>query len=94
MDQQIIPMLSYENGVAAMEWLCDVLMALLRKQNGWMNPGKLTHGEIAMGDSIIMLATPTPDYQNPRYHRGSIAKATFKAYKGSLYYKRRFGVCG
>jgi PhnB protein len=68
MNQQIIPMLAYENGVEAMQWLCDVFGFTAVTQ--WLDDsGKLSHGEIAMGDSIVMLATPTPDYQSPRHHR-------------------------
>ena len=68
MDQQIIPMLSYENGVEAMQWLCDVFG--FTEKTKWLDEnGVLTHGEIAMGDSIIMLASPTPDYQSPAHHR-------------------------
>lgn len=78
MDQQIIPMLAYENGVAAMTWLCDVFD--FTEKTKWLDEsGKLTHGEIAMGDSIVMLATPTPDYQSPLHHR-QLCEATAKAY--------------
>jgi PhnB protein len=78
MDQQIIPMLAYENGVAAMEWLCEVFGFTERTK--WLDDsGKLTHGEIAIADSIIMLATPTPDYQSPLHHRQH-CEATAKAY--------------
>ena len=31
--------------------------------------GRLSHGEMQAGDGVIMLATPTPDYQGPRHHR-------------------------
>ena len=30
--------------------------------------GRLAHGEIAMGNSIIMLASPTSVYQSPGHH--------------------------
>jgi uncharacterized glyoxalase superfamily protein PhnB len=64
MEQQIIPMLSYENGVAAITWLCDVFG--FTEKTRWLDDsGRLTHGEITMGDSMIMLATPTLDYQSP-----------------------------
>lgn len=64
MQQQIIPMLSYENGVAAMDWLCDVFGFSVKTK--WLDDsGKLTHGEITMGENIIMLATPTRDYRSP-----------------------------
>src|SRR6266513_2915615 len=31
--------------------------------------GRLSHGEMQAGEGVIMLATPTPDYQAPRRHR-------------------------
>src|ERR1700709_629774 len=64
MEQQIIPMLSYENGVTAMAWLCDVF-GFTEKTKWFDDSGRLTHGEITMGDSMIMLATPTRDYKSP-----------------------------
>jgi uncharacterized glyoxalase superfamily protein PhnB len=64
MEQQIIPMLSYENGVAMMDWLCNVFG--FTEKTKWLDEsGRLTHGEIAMRESIIMLATPSPDYKCP-----------------------------
>jgi uncharacterized glyoxalase superfamily protein PhnB len=66
--QQIIPMLAYEDGVAAMEWLCRVF-GFSEKAKYTDDNGVLMHGEIAMGESAIMLATPTPDYQSPIHHK-------------------------
>ena len=37
--------------------------------------GRLSHGEMQAGDGVIMLATPTPDYQAPRHHRESCEPA-------------------
>ncbi len=68
MDQQIIPMLSYENGVEAMNWLCKVFG--FTEKTKWLDDnGRLSHGEITMGENMIMLAEPTPDYQSPKHHR-------------------------
>jgi uncharacterized glyoxalase superfamily protein PhnB len=41
--------------------------------------GRLSHGELSMGDSIVMLAEPTPDYQSPKHHIQNCAIAA-KAY--------------
>lgn len=42
----------------------------LRRRHAWLDDsGKLSHGEITLGDSLIMLSTPTPHYQSPRHHR-------------------------
>lgn len=38
--------------------------------------GSLAHGEMQVGDGgLIMLATPTPDYEGPRKHRTSCEQA-------------------
>jgi uncharacterized glyoxalase superfamily protein PhnB len=64
MKQQIIPMLSYEEGAVMMDWLCKVFGFI--EKTKWLDEnGRLTHGEIAMGDSFIMMASPTPDYKSP-----------------------------
>ena len=78
-NQQIIPMLSYEDGVAAMDWLCRVF-GFSEKARMLDENGILIHGEITMGDGIVMLASPTPDYQSPKHHR-EICKDTAQYYK-------------
>jgi uncharacterized glyoxalase superfamily protein PhnB len=67
-NQQIVPMISYEDGVAAMEWLCRVFG--FTEKALWLDDmGRLSHGEIEWNDNIIMLASPTPGYQSPKHHR-------------------------
>lgn len=66
--QGVVPILSYENGVVAIEWLAKAFgfqetMRLLDENNE-----RLTHGEMETGNGIIMLATPTPDYESPKKH--------------------------
>lgn len=73
-DPQIIPMLSYEDGVAAMDWLCRVF-GFSERARMLDDNGVLIHGEITLGDGVIMLASPTPDYQSPRHHR-QVCEAT------------------
>jgi uncharacterized glyoxalase superfamily protein PhnB len=64
----VIPMLAYENGIAALEWL--VLAFGFTERHRETGPdGRLAHGEVDTGDGVIMLATPTPDYEGPRHHR-------------------------
>jgi uncharacterized glyoxalase superfamily protein PhnB len=73
MHSQIIPMLTYEDGVAAMEWLCRVFG--FEEKTKWLDEkGKLTHGEIAMGEGMIMLANGSVDYQSPLHHRQTCAQ--------------------
>jgi uncharacterized glyoxalase superfamily protein PhnB len=64
----VVPMLSYEDGTAAMVWLRRAFgFRQLARQT--MPDGRLAHGEMAAGDGVIMLASPTPEYQGPKRHR-------------------------
>jgi uncharacterized glyoxalase superfamily protein PhnB len=70
----VVPMISYEDGIAALEWL--------RRAFGFQEmarhtapDGRLSHGEMAAGDGLIMLASPTPDYQSPKRHREACEQA-------------------
>jgi PhnB protein len=64
----VIPMIAYEDGPKAMDWLSS---AFGFKERARMldKDGRLSHGEMQAGDGVIMLATPTPDYHGPRHHR-------------------------
>ena len=67
-------MLSYENGIAALDWLARAFG--FREVTRMMSPdGRLSHGEMKAGDGLIMLATPSPDYQSPKRHREHCAAA-------------------
>src|ERR1700682_2356489 len=65
----VVPMLAYENGPAAMDWLTRAFG--FREVARMLAPdGRLSHGEMSTGEEgLIMLATPTPDYQSPKHHR-------------------------
>jgi uncharacterized glyoxalase superfamily protein PhnB len=70
----VIPMLSYEDGMAALEWLRRAFG--FREITRLAGPdGRLSHGEMEAGDSLIMLASPTLDYQSPKRHRESCEQA-------------------
>jgi len=64
----VIPMIAYEDGPKAMDWLSS---AFGFKERARMldKDGRLAHGEMQAGGGVIMLATPTPDYEAPRHHR-------------------------
>ena len=64
----VIPMIAYENGVAAMEWLAHAFGFTERVRVVGAD-GRLSHGEMETGSGIIMLASPTPDYEDPVKHR-------------------------
>jgi uncharacterized glyoxalase superfamily protein PhnB len=67
------PFLAYEDGLGALEWLSRAFgfVELTRM----VDDGQLSHGEMDTGSGIIMLASPTPDYQSPRHHR-EVCEAT------------------
>jgi uncharacterized glyoxalase superfamily protein PhnB len=70
----VIPMLAYEDGPAALDWLARAFG--FRETARMVGPdGALAHGEMEIGDGVIMVATPTPDYQSPRRHREVCAAA-------------------
>ena len=71
---RIVPMISYEDGVGALSWLSRAFG--FRERNRMVEPdGRLSHGEMELGEGLIMLATPTPDYQGPKRHRESCTAA-------------------
>lgn len=73
---QIIPMLSYEDGIAALDWLCKTF-GFTEKTRILEDDGGLALGELTFGNGTIILASPTPEYQSPKHHReicGSAAK--------------------
>jgi uncharacterized glyoxalase superfamily protein PhnB len=61
-------MLAYEDGVAAPDWLAGAF-GFEERARIVGKDGRLGHGEMAAGDGLIMLATPTPAYESPRRHR-------------------------
>jgi len=72
--QGVIPMIAYENGAAAMDWLSRAFG--FREQTRMLGKdGRLAHGEMDTGHGMIMLATPTPDYESPGRHRESCERA-------------------
>ena len=73
-EQRVIPMIAYEDGCAALDWLARAF-GFVEKARMVQN-GRLVHGEMeTAGGGIIMLATPTPAYQSPRRHRASCEAA-------------------
>jgi uncharacterized glyoxalase superfamily protein PhnB len=64
----VVPMIAYADGPTAMDWLARAFG--FEERERWLDDsGVLTHGEMSTGGGLIMLATPTPDYEGPRQHR-------------------------
>lgn len=69
---RIVPMISYEDAAAAIEWLTRAFG--FRERLRYTEPsGIVSHAEMELGDGVIMLATPSADYQSPRRHRETCA---------------------
>jgi uncharacterized glyoxalase superfamily protein PhnB len=67
-EQAVVPMIAYEDGPAAMDWLATAFG--FRERTRMLDGGgRLAHGEMDTGGGLIMLATPSPHYQSPRHHR-------------------------
>ena len=64
----VVPFLTYEDGIAALEWLAEVF-GFTETARFTSSDGRLTHGEMSIGDGLVMLASPSPDYEGPKRHR-------------------------
>ena len=70
----VIPMIAYEDGPKAMDWL-STAFGFKERTRMVTKEGRLSHGEMEAGDGLIMLATPSPDYHGPRKHREQCEQA-------------------
>jgi uncharacterized glyoxalase superfamily protein PhnB len=61
-------MLAYRDGPAAMDWLAGAF-GFTERSRLIGEGGRLSHGELDTGDGLVMLATPSPDYEGPALHR-------------------------
>jgi uncharacterized glyoxalase superfamily protein PhnB len=70
----VIPMIAYEDGPKAMDWLSRAFA--FKERVRMVTPeGRLSHGEMEAGDGVIMLATPSPAYEGPKKHRDGCEQA-------------------
>jgi PhnB protein len=70
----VIPMIAYEDGPRAMDWLATAF-GFRERARMTGGDGRLSHGEMEAADGLIMLATPTPEYRGPKAHRQSCDQA-------------------
>jgi uncharacterized glyoxalase superfamily protein PhnB len=61
----VIPMLAYEDGAAAIDWLTKAF-GFDEQTRFTDDDGTVTHAELQTGSGTIMLATPSPDYVSLR----------------------------
>ena len=72
--QTVIPMISYEDGPAAMDWLI-MAFGFTERTRICDSGGRLMHGELEVSGNLIRIASPTPDYEGPKRHREHCERA-------------------
>ena len=70
----VIPMLAYEDGNSAIDFLVEAFG--FEERERWRDDdGTVVHAELAIGGETIMLATPSADYVSPKRLRELSAEA-------------------
>ena len=70
----VVPMLTYADGPAAMDWLTSVFG--FEERTRWLDDdGRVAHGELRAGDGLVMVASTIPGYEGPTAHRAHCAAA-------------------
>ena len=65
----VVPMVSFEDVGAAIEWLERAFGFEERKSERYTEPdGHISHAEVRLGDGVVMLGRPSPHYEGPRRH--------------------------
>ena len=70
---RVIPYLCYEDVAAALRWLADAFGL----QEGFRvegPDGKVNHAEMRIGDGVVMMGCPGPQYRNPK-HVGAVTQS-------------------
>lgn len=67
---RITPYLLYGDVDAAVDWLTRVFGFTERMRLKGPD-GRANHAEIQMGDGVVMMGNPGPDYQNPKRRGGA-----------------------
>jgi uncharacterized glyoxalase superfamily protein PhnB len=74
----VAPYLYYENAAAAMDWLIEAF-GFTERMRMARDDGAVDHGELTIGDGVVMLGQPGSDYQSPN-SRGGRATAGVHVY--------------
>jgi uncharacterized glyoxalase superfamily protein PhnB len=64
----VVPMIAYEDGPAALDWLA-LAFGFRELRRFLEQDGRLSHGEMETDSGLIMLASPTANYESPKRHR-------------------------
>jgi uncharacterized glyoxalase superfamily protein PhnB len=76
----LCPYLYYEDGNAAMDFLAKAF-GFRERMRHVDQDGSLRHGELQLGNGIVMLGTP-PDYKNP--NRDGVRSGGYYVYVGDV----------
>ncbi len=68
-------MIAYEDTASAIDWLTEAFGFREQGQRYIMDDGTIGHAELELGGQIVMLATPSRDYESPKRHRETCAAA-------------------
>lgn len=63
---RITPYLLYEDLSSTVDWLINAFGFTERFRMPGPD-GKITHAEVQLGDGVIMMGCPGPDYKNPKH---------------------------
>src|SRR2546430_16678987 len=72
--QRIVPMIAYENGAGAIDWLGRAF-GFRELDRITESDGTISHAELEFEGGRIFLATPTKHYQSPKHHRETCVAA-------------------
>jgi uncharacterized glyoxalase superfamily protein PhnB len=73
-EQTVFPMIAYEDAAAAMDWLVHAF-GFTERRRMTDKQGRVVHGELELSGNVVMVASPTPDYQSPKTHAESCPQA-------------------
>jgi uncharacterized glyoxalase superfamily protein PhnB len=68
MEQRALPMISYENVAAAIDWLTEVFGFRERGERNTEADGTVSHAELELDGAVVMLGWPGLDYRGPAKH--------------------------
>jgi uncharacterized glyoxalase superfamily protein PhnB len=67
-EQRAVPMLSYEDVAAAVDWLARAFGFRESGERLTDDDGRVTHAELELGGATVMLGWPGSAYQSPDHH--------------------------
>ena len=75
MGQRAVPMISYENVAAAVDWLSDVFGFREHGERYTEPDGRVSHAELELDGALVMVGSPSRDYRSPAHHADECEQA-------------------